>query len=1730
MSTVCMFCKIVLLVLIRYMFITNATAPTFLADKLFSNISNKSSKKNVTAKNTTTLNFATYIITQNALTDAPERYSQFVTDALNWLNAQQFPAATFCPVKDCCSKYVVYLNEGTHHFSIAGLNDIKLKITANGFSVWTLYTISINAPVSVWLGLDAPPCWIQIHPCNQMASTITGTADTTTNVIINWNTTTRKATIIPQPPIITTTIQLQSSCQFIEFLDMFNAIKTIINQQVAKAVTNAIMSWAAKAEKVINLPNTFEAYPGVRITYYFTSLVFSANQWAVAAANGYLQAQNPTTGKWITYVDYDIAGANMQPSVIWPWENIINQQVDINGKIYNERLWLLNGLRVTSSLLTALMWAADTIGDLTPSQNFTVLDATLTFNLTWDKPLLGVPYDNILSVEMGYGVINGTCYDTAKGKPAHNETVIISFSFTHLVGNGTVSLDFKNSQVEIEIEVLTFNTSVLYPVLIKPKLPLPTSVVENLMRMLINDSIPMINSYLASNAVIVPSEYAQWVPNPNLTLIHQAGCCNGTHGYMQFYSLCSCDEHDPQWSACSNLPCGTPAQFQSTITKNQMTHQSDAIIQQNAHQNIDIKNQDTVPFQIWLNMYSGSTSYSCNFMNMGDEATITLLNNTNGQCKILSTLLPPNERYYLLDMPSKTDIRNIRLVCNAQCTACAWPPLHQKIKLKHCYDFTYSSTIMLFSASSAPCIGGQLSQSQIKNNPNTIIVTYNGSVACQSNVIQIKNLGNITNHCALSPNSPNYNILNPRIVNGTQTFNLGMNCSNTCAKCHKVYGSILYDTCFATIPSSMKFFFANDTTICTSNNSNSSGLSFVGQIMLPMSAFVLVICVIFGYKKKEFILLQYHKVKDNINCNRPHVDCSPLIACCSFIFITQTGNLKKWVIDGLDRPKNVYEDMTIKSKSHNLLLFIASLCIILQLIAWSCQSPWDVFDEESFEQIGVPSSALDITNLQTILDDWQQSAEIYFGFMALFIILCVMFRFCCIRKCCWFEWYSYRVLLLSIYITVVFMGIYLLCPTFYEFSKSIKLNPNNSNAFTGSTDIQNIVDNILGYSFVGVFLSYFSNILLFWMHSIPVGVYIATLFFIFYLFETGYNDRNVPQVNQQLNLQQPMEDDNKYAHDEDDVNDEYNCCCCFITIKCKDPVKVNSRELFRYNTSKELKATMIARLIVIVFLLQAMASCIESLPVVIMYQSFGSDVGWIIAWLLWWIIPVMLLMHLWWICNQYIKALRDEVPLNVKKCKKHIVYNGISELVLFVIVMIVSLISESNKTLVAIWFLVLTCFAALLISCILWVFVVHYMFKNIKNKNIPHDDAYDNKQYFQIEDNEEEKQPEPKKKIIKTLQYDHHKPAYCCVFGCWSLLEKTEIQEPRKYGERVKYRRLFLTLGVISYGYVSIKAFCDAIRLTVKQEVINFFNDIGANVSWPDDDSGGTLFNSTFSAYNTARLISCSFGLAALILFSTSLLCDWCIMNKRGLKLSKTFGWISMLALAASMFGPSLPNYLSSTPIHDICPYCAPQFTNAIYLLFGDIVGLFCSGLFTIQMLPILVGAVTPAVARSSYMVLHYHNDFKLDADERDTLRYIFICGSFLGPFVTFAPLLVYQQFMGDVVISVLLMIFWILPILIAMRIKTENATRIYVQYMVTYYMTLFAMFIYHWSRYGLPSWLVAMIKTPHWIIETSLEIIAEWCLTNVLLSDFLYTIIMGFRTKHLEDEEIIKRNAIVGK
>jgi hypothetical protein len=63
------------------------------------------------------------------------------------------------------------------------------------------------------------------------------------------------------------------------------------------------------------------------------------------------------------------------------------------------------------------------------------------------------------------------------------------------------------------------------------------------------------------------------------------------------------------------------------------------------------------------------------------------------------------------------------------------------------------------------------------------------------------------------------------------------------------------------------------------------------------------------------------------------------------------------------------------------------------------------------------------------------------------------------------------------------------------------------------------------------------------------------------------------------------------------------------------------------------------------------------------------------------------------------------------------------------------------------------------------------------------------------------------------------------------------------------------------------------------------------------------------------------------------------------------------------------PNYLQMSNLQTICPLCGPQFNKAVTRMSQFGVGMIMAGIFTLQLMPILV-AIPPAMVRSSVMML----------------------------------------------------------------------------------------------------------------------------------------------------------------
>jgi hypothetical protein len=328
-----------------------------------------------------------------------------------------------------------------------------------------------------------------------------------------------------------------SGCNFGGIVSWFIDLKAIVQQTVQQAIINYIDSHVES----FNVPPAYSPYPGVLVAYAFTGLEIAAGQHIYVTARANVSAiltEPDGSVKYLLFDDPDSTDAETAPPLGW------NSTYLHDG----QNLVLLNGMRISSTMLTALTWAGDQIGAFDYGMQVQVLDARLNFNLTWARPLLGIPPTNDLFINIGYGHINGTCANPGRGYQA----TMIDVGFVNLNGNGYVYPIDNNGDPGFVMQVSAFDVDHANITLHAPPIPLPEVVVTNVLRDLIVQFTPVLNDYLSSHPFVLPANIAPFIPNPILSLVHQGSCCNNMHGYVDLMSLCSCTEPSggDDWKKC----------------------------------------------------------------------------------------------------------------------------------------------------------------------------------------------------------------------------------------------------------------------------------------------------------------------------------------------------------------------------------------------------------------------------------------------------------------------------------------------------------------------------------------------------------------------------------------------------------------------------------------------------------------------------------------------------------------------------------------------------------------------------------------------------------------------------------------------------------------------------------------------------------------------------------------------------------------------------------------------------------------------------------------------------------------------------------------------------------------------------------------------------------------------------------------------------------------------------
>ena len=359
--------------------------------------------------------------------------------------------------------------------------------------------------------------------------------------------------------------------------------------------------------------------------------------------------------------------------------------------------------------------------------------------------------------------------------------------------------------------------------------------------------------------------------------------------------------------------------------------------------------------------------------------------------------------------------------------------------------------------------------------------------------------------------------------------------------------------------------------------------------------------------------------------------------------------------------------------------------------------------------------------------------------------------------------------------------------------------------------------------------------------------------------------------------------------------------------------------------------------------------------------------------------------------------------------------------------------------------------------------------------------------------------------------------------GLYHFLSETrEYKDPQTHGWRIKFRRIFLLLGVIFFSYQAVSTTINTRNYSSKHEIQKLLDYAGTNLTWPDS---GSVLDDLFELYNTMEKVKSYIMIVSVFLFWASLILDFSSHYAKTLTTktilfssSRITGFFGSLTVFASVIVVGLPDYLETSNLDEICPYCGYDFNRTIRQIAEFSIGLFFACLFTFQLIPILV-TIGPALVRASVLIL-IHPTLQVEAQRKEEigevanlrmsiLQQVILFSSMLTFPVTFISMAIVQQYQKDFYVTILILTFWLLPPFI-LYLGLYFAKRFHRSIIL-----LYVYYMYNVSYAGLLSSIVFYSLTLEKVLEALENLVQEpafWAgsfsqifLCNVVISDMLY-------------------------
>ncbi len=386
--------------------------------------------------------------------------------------------------------------------------------------------VEVAAKTWIWKGVNFGflGC-LKMTSCNGQTVTYSANVDCKISFQVFWREDQRRLNIAIKPVDTKLNDVSVRGCRPPWYLWWFKKWQSLLND----GVREAFEEFANNYEHMAEVPEQVQPIEGVYVAYKITDLhwtrdyvLFQANASFSAAVDGKNKTFRPTSSD------------NKVPMDLW---RPISRA--------DRKSHLLQGVRLSTEFLNSLMWYASMTNVTRYRGDAVVLDSQINGTVSYTPPAIRVEEDEVLSIGIGHGLLLATCKptylsnnSTAERREPSEPATLFRAEFYDLAGRGKIRLASTSDKTGITVSLDQMDLSNMNTKPFEPKLPLPESFENELMKNAISQLQPVVNNYLRAKPLYLPDNLAPFAAAPELRLVKTG---DGV-GYAELTNYCTCDE------------------------------------------------------------------------------------------------------------------------------------------------------------------------------------------------------------------------------------------------------------------------------------------------------------------------------------------------------------------------------------------------------------------------------------------------------------------------------------------------------------------------------------------------------------------------------------------------------------------------------------------------------------------------------------------------------------------------------------------------------------------------------------------------------------------------------------------------------------------------------------------------------------------------------------------------------------------------------------------------------------------------------------------------------------------------------------------------------------------------------------------------------------------------------------------------------------------------------------